>query len=44
MVEQGWAVAFRKYALDYVDAENDARQRDSGKASSKCRESGARSP
>ena len=26
MVEQGWAVAFRKYSLDYVDAENDARE------------------
>jgi endonuclease YncB( thermonuclease family) len=26
MVEQGWAVAFRKYFLDYVDAENDARE------------------
>jgi endonuclease YncB( thermonuclease family) len=26
MVEQGWAVAFRKYSLDYVDAENDARK------------------
>jgi endonuclease YncB( thermonuclease family) len=25
IVEQGWAVAFRKYSLDYVDAENDAR-------------------
>jgi endonuclease YncB( thermonuclease family) len=23
MVEQGWAAAFRKYSLDYVDAEND---------------------
>ena len=26
MVRQGWAVAFRKYSLDYVDAENDARE------------------
>jgi len=26
MVEQGWAVAFRKYSLDYVDAESDARE------------------
>ena len=26
MVEQGWAAAFRKYSLDYVDAENDARE------------------
>jgi endonuclease YncB( thermonuclease family) len=26
MVEQGWAVAFRKYSIDYVDAENDARE------------------
>ena len=26
MVEQGLAVAFRKYSLDYVDAENDARE------------------
>ena len=24
MVRRGWAVAFRKYSLDYVDAENDA--------------------
>lgn len=26
MVEQGWAVAFRKYSHDYIDAENDARE------------------
>ena len=26
MVEQAWAMAFRKYSLDYVDAENDARE------------------
>jgi hypothetical protein len=26
MVEQGWAVAFRKYSLDYMDAESDARE------------------
>jgi endonuclease YncB( thermonuclease family) len=26
MVEQGWAMAFRKYSLDYVDAEDDARE------------------
>ena len=26
MVERGWAVAFRKYSLDHVDAENDARE------------------
>jgi endonuclease YncB( thermonuclease family) len=25
-VEQGWAVSFRKYSLDCVDAENDARE------------------
>ncbi len=30
MVEQGWAMAFRKYSLDYVDAENDAREARSG--------------
>jgi Staphylococcal nuclease homologue len=26
MVEEGWALAFRKYSLDYVDAEDEARQ------------------
>ena len=26
MVEQGWAVAFRKYGLDYVAQEDTARQ------------------
>lgn len=25
LVKQGWAVAFRKYSLDYVSAENEAR-------------------
>ena len=26
MVEQGWAVAYRRYAMDYVHQEDDARQ------------------
>ncbi len=25
MVEQGWAVAYRHYSMDYAGAENDAR-------------------
>jgi endonuclease YncB( thermonuclease family) len=26
MVAMGWAVAFRKYGIDYIDQEEDARQ------------------
>ena len=39
MVAQGWAVAFRKYGLDYVSEEDDARAEPSwasGKANSRC--------
>ena len=30
LVTQGWAVAYRKYSMDYVDAESDARAEEMG--------------
>ena len=30
MVKRGWAVAYRKYSMDYVDEEEDARGRGAG--------------